>query len=253
MQSLPDESQSKAAEDIYASWDPVVEHMLDQWKQVCAVYGLAYGITSRWYGKWNLFLKVPLVLLTMVNTTVAWGALGSPWLGPSVSTIVTVLTSLQSVLNLDTKNSDYLKMSQKFKQLARRIERELVTPVGSRKSTSVFVADVARQMDLLMNEAAAIGGIIPESAHQGSLLLASKSTGEIKDLEFVVSKLFQQTDSNSTSSPLIQALGSFPKLVRTPPKEEPRAAQEEALSGALRSVAEHVTVSVDSESDERPR
>lgn len=149
-------------------WTSETERTLLSWREKCTMYRYLHKETAGYFHKWHLFIGLPCVILAAVAGTSAWSSMetapsvviednnvvdSSPttwaWLTSITTSLLAVLTSVQTFLNMEGRSKAHKHIGDGYGRLSHQITRELTLPKRKRQLASVFLDHVMKEYDRL--------------------------------------------------------------------------------------------------------
>src|SRR5262249_30451808 len=153
---------SDTAVDPVSPWSQAVVDRLRDWERRCAAAAEVHFQTAEYLGRWNLFLGIPVVVLSAIVGTSLFATLskdvnvGIRITAGVISVIAAVLASVQTFLRFGARSEQHRVAAERWSSIRREIEKALALPPELAGSPKLLMDDVNAHMDDAADKAPAM-------------------------------------------------------------------------------------------------
>jgi hypothetical protein len=153
---------SDTAVDPVSPWSQAVVDRLRDWERRCAAAAEVHFQTAEYLGRWNLWLGIPVVVLSAIVGTSLFATLskdvnvGIRIAAGIVSVIAAVLASVQTFLRFGARSEQHRVAAERWSAIRREIEKALCLPPELAGSPKELLDDVNAHMDDAADKAPAM-------------------------------------------------------------------------------------------------
>lgn len=144
---------SDTAVDPVSPWSDAVVERLRDWERRSAAAAEVHFQTAEYLGRWNLFLGIPVVVLSAIVGTSLFATLskdvnvGIRITAGVISVIAAVLASVQTFLRFGARSEQHRVAAERWSAIRREIEKALALPPELAGNPKQLMDDVNVHMD----------------------------------------------------------------------------------------------------------
>ena len=153
---------SDTAVDPVSPWSDAVVERLRDWERRSAAAAEVHFQTAEYLGRWNLFLGIPVVVLSAIVGTSLFATLskdvnvGIRITAGVISVIAAVLASVQTFLRFGARSEQHRVAAERWSAIRREIEKALALPPELAGNPKQLMDDVNIHMDDAADKAPAM-------------------------------------------------------------------------------------------------